>query len=154
MLIPCEKIQKGRNLIENMLNKNSGKVTVHDLEKLTGFLNFLGRAIIPGRAFTCRLYAYAQGNLKLQYHVRINNEMRQDLNMWLEFLHHPTVYSRPFIDFYKHISVTEVNMYSDSFANPEVLVPGVKTHGCIGSGTLISLENTSQALSTSNCLHS
>ena len=41
--------------------------------------------------------------------------------MWLEFLYHPTIYSRPFMDFNsKAITANEVDMYSDSSANPEL----------------------------------
>ena len=52
VMLACEKIAKGRELIINILEKTSKKVTVHQIQKLTGFLNFLGRGIIPGRAFT------------------------------------------------------------------------------------------------------
>ena len=33
------------------------KATIKDLQKLCGFLNFLGKAIYPGRTFTTRMYA-------------------------------------------------------------------------------------------------
>ena len=38
--------------------------------------------------------------------------------MWLQFLYHPTVYSRPFVDFSTELLATEVDMTSDASANP------------------------------------
>ena len=52
ILLPREKIQFGQELLNDTLNRKSRKVTVHDLQKIAGFLNFLGKAIVPGRAFT------------------------------------------------------------------------------------------------------
>ena len=50
LMIPEEKRNKALNWLKYSLNKK--KATVKELEQLTGLLNFLGRAIIPGRAFT------------------------------------------------------------------------------------------------------
>ena len=59
--IPCEKIAQVVNMIQFILNKRSKgkalKITVLQLQKICGFLNFLGRAVVPGRAFTWRLYS-------------------------------------------------------------------------------------------------
>ena len=64
-------------IIENMLRKSSGKMTVHELQKITGFLNFLGRAITPGRAFTRHLYGYVRGKVfKPHHHIRLTQEMK------------------------------------------------------------------------------
>ena len=68
--------------------------------------------------FTRHLYAYARNDSLLpHYHIRITNEMRLDLEMWLKFLHHPSVYSRPFADFKKEIQAHQVDMYSDVSGN-------------------------------------
>ena len=94
--IPIEKIQKAVELIDSILNKKSKKVTLNQLQKVCGFLNFLGRCVIPGRAFTRRLYTYtANDKLKPHHHIRVNAEMRDDLKMWVTFLKHPTVFCRP-----------------------------------------------------------
>ena len=111
--IPMDKIHKARNQIRAALEKK--KITVHDLQKICGFLNFLGRCVVPGHAFTRRLYAQLSGNnLKPHYHLKINAEMRRDLHMWLLFLQHPTVFSRPFMDFEKFLMAQEINMYTDA----------------------------------------
>ena len=56
--IQIEKVQKARELIAAVLQKKSRKITLNQLQKICGFLNFLGRCIIPGRAFTRRLFVY------------------------------------------------------------------------------------------------
>ena len=93
--IPKEKIDKAYELIEYMLSKR--KTTLHNMQKLTGFLNFLGKAIIPGRAFTRRLYSQTSGVLKKHHHIAITTEIKMDLQMWQEFLKHPSVYCRKFM---------------------------------------------------------
>ena len=113
--IPIEKIRKAKQLINDVLQKKSKKLTLNQLQKICGFLNFLGKCVIPGRAFTRRLYAYtANTNLKPHHHIRIKAEMRADLTMWLAFIEHPTVFSRPFLDFSKTLIADEVDMYSDA----------------------------------------
>ena len=71
-----EKVLQGRAIVVKILNKKSKKVTIKELQKLCGFLNFLGRAIVPGQAFTRRLYTYTKSSiLKPHHHIRVNGEM-------------------------------------------------------------------------------
>ena len=122
--LPCEKIARGRNMIESVLTKVPGKplkMKILQLQKICGFLNFLGRAIIPGRAFTRRLYAYLsdkEGTLKQYHHVRVNSEIKSDLTMWLNFLQHPTVFCRPFMDYSLVLEASELDFYVDASKNP------------------------------------
>ena len=51
VMIPIEKIKHAVDLIDKILNTKRGKVTLKQLQKICGFLNFLGRAMVPGRAF-------------------------------------------------------------------------------------------------------
>ena len=113
--IPIEKIRKAVLLINEILHKKSKKITLNQLQTICGFLNFLGKCVIPGRAFTRRLYAYtANDKLKPHHHIKLNGEMRADLTMWLTFLDHPSVFTRPFLDFTNTIMADEVDMYSDA----------------------------------------
>ena len=112
--IPADKIMKAQMLIGEILSKESKKTTVKQLQKITGFLNFIGRCIVPGRAFTRRMYAYTKGKLQPHHHVRINTELRLDLEMWTFFLNHPSAFCRSFMDFSLEILADEVNMYSDA----------------------------------------
>ena len=118
--IPKEKIEKALTLIGGILEKKSKKVTVKNLQKVCGFLNFIGRSMVPGRAFTRRLYAFTRsqkGDLKPHHHVRVNTEMRSDLEMWTVFLRHPTAYYRPFMDFSKVFTAQEIDFYTDASKN-------------------------------------
>ena len=60
--IPIEKIEKAKGLLNNVLAKKSKKITLENLQQLTGFLNFLCKAVSPGRAFTRRLYMIEQNS--------------------------------------------------------------------------------------------
>ena len=94
--IPVEKIDKAYNMIEFFLNKKNKKVTKLQVQKLCGFLNFLTRAIVPGRAFVRRLYAMAPDHLKQHHHVRVKVENRMDLEIWRQFLDNQAIFLSPF----------------------------------------------------------
>ena len=75
--VPVEKIQKALELIDEILSKK--KMTLKQLQKICGFLNFLGRAVVPGRAFTRHLYMSTKGcgeTLKPHHHIRVQPEIR------------------------------------------------------------------------------
>ena len=112
--VPIDKIVKAIDMVQNVLNNDSKKITLNQLQKICGFLNFLGRCVVPGRAFTRRLYAFSLGNLKPHHHIKINQEMRRDLETWLVFLKHPSIFNRPFLDFSKLLIASEINLYSDA----------------------------------------
>ena len=114
--IPAEKVHKAVSMIHYMLDKPSKKVTVHEIQKICGFLNYLCKCIAPGRAFTRRLYSYTSGGLLLYHHVRVNQEMRLDLTTWLTFLENPSIYSRPFLDFEK-LSADQLQWYTNATKN-------------------------------------
>ena len=103
--IPEDKIGKATELITNTLNtlslsdKNSkGKVTVKELQKITGTLNFLCKAVPSGRPFLRRLYDLqakavpaslrhlpgVKANPKFK--IRLDKGATKDLVMWLRFL--------------------------------------------------------------------
>ena len=119
--IPVNKIRKGLHLICTILDRKSKKVTITEMEQLTGFLNFLCRGVVSGYAFTRRLYALTAGKqyLKQHHHVKLNYEYRQDLEMWKDFLKRPEAYCHPFLDFATILQVDKINFYTDV----------AKTHG-------------------------
>ena len=79
--LPLHKVEVARNKIRTILQRKSKKSTLHEIQQLAGYLNFLCKAIIPGRAFTRRLYAQTQGILKPYHHLPIKQEIRLDLEM-------------------------------------------------------------------------
>ena len=78
--LPHNKIIKTLQIISQILNSKSWKVTVKQLQRLCSMLNFVCRAVVPGRAFTRRLYAHTAGqSLKPHHHICINQELKFDL---------------------------------------------------------------------------
>lgn len=109
--IPLEKREKAMQEIDLFIR--SKKVTVHQIQKLGGRLNFLCRAIFPGRAFTRRIQNKANG-LKQHYHVRVDREMGYDLKVWEKFLTMEESVCRPFVDFSKCLISEKIECSSDA----------------------------------------
>ena len=99
------------------LEKRNRKITLFQLERICGFLNFLSRAIVPGRAFTRRLYSVINPKLKPHHHIRLSAKIRKDLMLWKSFLQHPTAFYRPFMDFSKLWIADEVEFFMDASKN-------------------------------------
>ena len=120
LAVPAEKQVKAKNMLQWILGRKS--VTVKELQRLTGLLNFLGRAIFPGRAFTRRMYAKFAGKkenndkLKSYHHVRLDLEFRSDCDTWLFFLKHYTLNAlcRPFVDLNVFETSVTLNFYTDA----------------------------------------
>ena len=117
--VPQEKRVKALNLLQVMLSKR--KATMKDLEKLAGLLNVLSRAIVPGRAFTRRMYAKfakitEEKNLKDFHHINLDHEFKSDCSMWCEFLSQTKTVSiaRPFMDLSNILQAEEIFCYSDA----------------------------------------
>ncbi|KAK6170386.1 hypothetical protein SNE40_018795 [Patella caerulea] len=82
--IPTNKTQNLISLLQ--LYSKRKKITLKNMQSLAGSLNFLCKAIRPGRAFIRRFYDAMIG-IKKQFHfIRINDGLKQDMLIWLEFL--------------------------------------------------------------------
>ena len=55
--------------------------------------------------------------MKPHYHIKVNGEMKADLQIWKIFLQHPSVFCRPFMDYSKTFKASEIDMYSDATRN-------------------------------------
>ena len=110
--VPVEKVEKALLLVQDILNHR--KTTVKKLQKLTGFLNFLCRCVVPGHTFTRRLYAYTSTKLAPHHHIRVNVEMCNDLQVWQSFLNNPVIYCRPFIDFSLVLTASQLQWFTDA----------------------------------------
>ena len=62
LALPQEKIDKAVNWLQLALNNK--KILVKDVERLTGLLNFLNKAIVPGLAFIRQMYPKIAGKTK------------------------------------------------------------------------------------------
>ena len=72
------------------------------------------KCIVPGRAFTRRLYNYFDSSMKPHYHVNLNKEIKSDLTVWSTFLRHPTVFCRPFMDYTTVLTAEDLDMFTDA----------------------------------------
>ena len=102
-------------MINYILNKKNKKITLRNLQQMCGYLNFLGKCIVPGRAFTRRMYAHGKNLTKKDHHLYVGRELRLDLQMWLIFLEE-LKYSaaRPFFHFDNELTSQELNFYTDA----------------------------------------
>ena len=123
--IPVEKITKALELIEFFLTKPNKKVTLRQLQQLCGLLNFLCTAVVPGRAFTRRMYSHGEGVKKPHHHLPIDRELKLDLQCWKTFLNSDTVFSRPFTDFDSELMPSVTGMASDASRSPWLGAGGI-----------------------------
>ena len=131
--IPEEKRLKAVNLINWILAKKT--VTVKLIQRLTGVLNFLNRAIVPGRTFTRSMYNKLKirdqaGNLlKGYHHVKVDQEFRRDASMWLEFLklanRQVSQLCRPFVDLHLYSFARDLNFFTDASLNSQFGIGGI-----------------------------
>ena len=119
--VPIEKIHHALALIKKMKSKR--KTTLYDMQALTGFLNFLCKAIVPGRTFMRRLYSYMAGILKPHHHISITREIKSDLTMWEIFLKTPKAYARPFFRFQKELKASDIDLFTDAASTKRMWRP-------------------------------
>ena len=99
--------------------KSKRKIMILELQKICGFLNFLGRAVVPGRAFTRRPYAHLTNNQnpKQHHHICVMQVILDDLKMWRDFIKHPSIFCRPFLDMSKTWNAEELAFFVDLSCN-------------------------------------
>lgn len=131
--VPAEKIEEAKGQLDIFVR--SKKVTVHQAQKLIGLLNFFCRAVVPGRAFTRRLCSKIAGP-KQHHHIRVDSEMRSDLNVWVTFLDSPDAVCRPFLDFSNVFHADELCYFTGAVLNGEKLGVGGVYESRWFSGTL------------------
>ena len=120
--VPADKLIKAINLLTFVLERK--KVTIKVIQKVTGVLNFLQRAIVPGRTFTRQLYDKLKikdknGNPLKHYHnVRVDKKVQLDCEVWLQFFHEMndnlTKLCRPFVDLDSFTYADTLNLFSDA----------------------------------------
>ena len=82
--IPQCKLVKLRAIVAHV--SNARKLRLRELQSVIGSLSFVCKAVPPGRAFLRRLINLTMGVKKACHRVRINQESREDLQMWSRFL--------------------------------------------------------------------
>ena len=129
--VPQDKAEKAVKLLKWTIEKK--KVTVKHIQRLTEVLNFLNRAIVPGRAFTRRMYSKLritdkEGNsLKHYHHVTLGAEFVNDCKVWLQFLSEIATghLCRPFLDTRAFEYAETLNFYTDASLNRNFGLGGI-----------------------------
>jgi len=80
-----DKIEKCTLLLNQFRHK--AKCTLQELQSLIGLLNFACSVIIPGREFLRGIINLTIGVKKPHHHIRITQQARSDIHMWLTFCH-------------------------------------------------------------------
>ena len=125
VFVPVDKLTKAIELIDFVLNKKSRKITLKQLQKLCGYLNFLSKAIVAGRAFTRRLYSFGSALTKPNHHLKVKKEMQYDLLAWRTFLTNQTMCGRPFFHFDLEVHSEDIGFYTDASRNQELGCGGI-----------------------------
>jgi hypothetical protein len=84
MRLPQDKIIELTNRLKICLDAK--KVSLRDLQSFLGLLNFACQVVAPGRAFSRRLISATCKVTKPHHRIRVSQEMREDLKVWLSFL--------------------------------------------------------------------
>ena len=84
--VPEEKLSALLHMLHEFMAKS--KVTLRQMQSLIGSLNFVCKAIGPGRAFLRRLIDLTRGVSRPHHRIRISNGAKADLAAWIEFLCH------------------------------------------------------------------
>ena len=91
--VPMAKVHEIIQKIEAVLSKR--KATLKTIQSLIGVLQFACRAIIPGRPFCRRLINATCGVSSPYHHIRVTQNIKKDLKMWLSFFKQYNVGQRP-----------------------------------------------------------
>ena len=121
--IPEEKRLKALGMLQSF--SDGKKVKVKELQELTGYLNFLSKAIFPGQAFTRRMYSkfsnvLSKGSqVKSYHHIRIDKEFRFDCEVWRIFLEMDkcTLVCRPMVDLNTVVQASTIGFFTDASGN-------------------------------------
>ena len=127
MSVPMEKTEKAMLLLNQAIN--SKKAMVKFIQRMTGVLNFINKAIVPERTFTRGMYSKLKLKtvngqvLKDHHHVYLNREFILDCKMWRKFLEFQNVQGicRPFVDFYSGNKQHNVIAFYSDASRSEIL---------------------------------
>ena len=82
--LPLDKLDKCLVAISHFLTRK--KVTLKEIQSLTGLLNSACSVVLPGRAFLRRLIDLTLGLRSPHHYLRLNGEVKADLQIWQSFL--------------------------------------------------------------------
>ena len=107
------------------------KATVKQIQGLVGLLNFLNKAIFPGRAFTRRMYSkytgiLENGKLRPHLHINLDSEFCSDCEVWKQFLSMDEhIVCRLFIDVSKIMRASDLGFFTDAVKSVKLGFGGI-----------------------------
>lgn len=116
VLIPQEKRDKLKNMLLSLISKK--KIARRELESIVGLMSFCARAIPSSRAFLRRFYDLISSVKYPSHKIRLNPEIKEDVNIWLLFLDKFNGYC--FFPDKLWISNEIVHLFTDSSGNPDL----------------------------------
>ena len=108
--LPNNKLEKCRFMLSEFLKHK--KVSLKEMQSLIGLLNFTCSGVLPGRTFLRRMINITVGVRHPTHLIRLTQDVKEDLKMWLQFLDHLNGKSF-FLDFI-WLSSRALNLYTDS----------------------------------------
>ena len=140
--IPVGKRNKALFLLN--LATQQKKLQVKTIQQLAGLLNFLGKALVPGRPFIRRMYDVLKQKtksgkvLRQHHHVYLDSGFRRDCEIWKFFLNETNEQkcklSRPFVNFSEEVQATPLMFASDSSRNKRLGFGAVfENHWLVGT---------------------
>ena len=108
--LPPDKVSKFMTYINDL--QTSKSATLKQIQSLAGMLNFACVVIAPARAFSRRLHDLSIGLTKPYHHRKITKQVRLDLDVWKNFLHHHN--TKTFFLDLKFKSQDTLHLFTDS----------------------------------------
>ena len=133
------------------------KAMIKQVQVLTGYLNFLTRAIFLGRTFTRRMYTKCaqmeegknQKKLRPHHHVKVDEEFKFDCQVWITFLTYfcDNAVCCPMVDLDKRtLHVDVLHLTSGASTNTNLGFGTMWNSGCLQSRSLDTLKVATPAL--------
>ena len=101
--LPLDKTEKCKAMVSALLRRK--KVTLREIQSLTGLLNFACSVVVPGRAFLRRLIDLTKGIKSAHHFVRLTKSVKAGLEIW-----------RSFINDFNGRSIFLSDVWTDSFS--------------------------------------
>lgn len=111
--LPADKTEKCIFLISSFRRRK--KVTLREIQSLTGLLNFACSVVVPGRAFLRRLIDLTKGVKSAHHFIRLTKSVKADLEIWQSFL--ADFNGRAFFLSDIWLDSASLNLYTDAAAS-------------------------------------
>ncbi|XP_069133242.1 uncharacterized protein [Argopecten irradians] len=146
--LPEDKLHRDISMLQSFQSRQS--CTKRELLQLLGHLNFASKVIIPGRSFVSYIIKLSTTAKKLHHFVKISQECRSDIKMWISFLKH---WNGATIFYDQHITKSEdIQLYTDASGSvgyggymqgqwfAEAWPDAIKEHICSGEEISIAFK--------------